>query len=356
MLEAWAWDRLRLLCGALLIGVALAGCATRADQVTVSVGPEFPEIAAANDYAALYTPYAMMATAAYANDNVLTKLNNCPDVAKLGVRQRGDADDTFAFNKTVRGWVAYLQRHAWECRFGVIGSLGCPQRLPGCSPVGGLEFHVWRRMVRGQCRAVVIAFRGSDSKDLGDWQSNFRWLYRLAPKFDQYAQVRTHIGEVIARVKKSGCNGPTIVFAAVGHSLGGGLAQQAAYANGTIRYVYAFDPSPVTGFFDVSAIVRDRNVVGLGVDRAYESGEILALPRILIENIFPPRACGPRVRKVRFSMLTGLPLQQHNMEALTERLRAAARMPGADPRRVEARQAANDCVPSLLMLPLPEIP
>ena len=343
---------LRLLAVA-LCAAALGACASRPDQVDVRVGIDFPQVEPSNNYAALYTPYAMMATSAYAEANVLTP-NYCPDIGRLGVRQPGDSDETFAFNKTVRGWIAYLNRGGWHCRFGVAGNLPCPPRLgPDCKPVGGLGFHVWRRMQGGTCREAVIAFRGTDRNDRGDWTSNFRFLYRLAPRFDQYDQVRTHIRRVVRQIKQSGCNGALLV--ATGHSLGGGLAQQAAYADGTIRYVYAFDSSPVTGIFDVSAILRERNVQGLGIDRAYEAGEILVLPRILIENIVPPLPCSPRTRTVRFNFLMGSPVAHHNMSELTAKMREAAATPGADPRRVLALRDAETCadlpVPPFLLPP-----
>jgi hypothetical protein len=333
-----AWGRALAL---VMLASVLSACATRPDQVDVTVGVDVPQIQASNNYAALYVPYAMMATSAYADDNVLTA-NHCPDTGRLNVRQPGDSDETFAFNKTVRGWVAYLNRHGWHCRFGVSGSLPCPPRLgSGCKPVGGLGFHVWRRMQGGVCREAVIAFRGTDRNDRGDWTSNFRFLHRLVPRFDQYDQVRTHIRRVIAHIKRSGCTGA--LFVATGHSLGGGLAQQAAYADGTIRYVYAFDSSPVTGIFDVSALLRERNVKGLGIDRAYEAGEILVLPRILIENIVPPLPCSPRTRTVRFNFLTGSPVAQHSMSELTTKMREAALTPGADPRRATALRDAQTC-------------
>jgi dienelactone hydrolase len=327
-----------------LLAATLGACATRPDQVDVRVGIDFPYVEGAADYAALYAPYAMMATAAYANENVLGAPNHCPDVGKLGVPQAGDDAETVLYNRTLRDWVRSLNHNHWECRFGVLGSLPCPRRLgPDCKPVGGLGFQVWRRMQRGVCREVAIAFRGTDRHDSGDWTSNFRFLYRLIPRFDQYDQVRTHIRQVVARIKRNGCGGKDTLFVATGHSLGGGLAQQAAYADGTIRYVYAFDSSPITGIFDVSAIVRERNTRGLGVDRAYEAGEILILPRLLIENIVPPWPCNPRVRTVRFNVLSGSPLAQHSINELTAKLREVATTPGADPRRADAERVARDC-------------
>ena len=89
------------------------------------------------------------------------------------------------------------------------------------------------------------------------------------------------------------------------------------YGDNAVLMLVAHDP-------DVSELVRKHSTVGLGVDRAYEQGEILLLPRLIIENIFPPAACNPHIRQVRFNVLHGLPIQQHNMEHLTEQLRVTA--------------------------------
>src|SRR5207342_1532360 len=124
------------------------------------------------------------------------------------------------------------------------------------------------------------------------------------------------------RIERNGCTSADVMFASTGHSLGGGLAQQAAYAHPRFNYVYAFDPSPVTGFFDISAALREANTKDLGIDRAFEAGEILALPRMIIEGIFPPESCNPRVRTVRFNLFSGAPMAQHSMTELTENLRA----------------------------------
>jgi hypothetical protein len=336
-----------------LVALTLGACATQpSNEVRVGVGMQMSQPAPVRDYAALYTPYAMMATAAYTDQFALNSLH-CPDAGRLAMAQAGESATDADYRKTVRGWIGYLHARGWECRFGVYGSLGCPPRAGDCHPVGGLEFHVWRRLQGGSCREVVIAFRGSDKNDAGDWASNLRWLNRLVPKFDQYAQVQTHITQIVQRIKQNGCNGPGTQFVSTGHSLGGGLAQQAAYAEkyGSIKYVYGFDPSPVTGFFDVSDMVRDHSIAGLGVDRAYEQGEILMLPRLIAENIFPPAECRPRVRSVRFNLLTGLPLEQHKIEKLTQQLKVTGSQPGANPRRVFDGPRARGCQGSPLMVP-----
>ena len=338
---------------AVALGALLAGCATQPPtDVRVAIGAASAGDFRAVDYAALYAPYAMMATAAYVEPADFNRAN-CPDPSLL-TRPVADASEA-TYRASVRDWIRQLHGRGWGCDFGVYGNLPCPPRAGvKCKPVGGLQFHVWRRIEGGRCREAVIAFRGTDKTDRGDWASNFRWLYRLAPKFDQYAQVQAHITQIVARIKKNGC-GPGAEFVAVGHSLGGGLAQQAAYADesNSIRYVYAFDPSPVTGFFDVSAIVLAKSTDGLGVDRAYEAGEILALPRAIIENIYPPAECRPRVRTVRFNLLTGFGFSQHKIADLTDRLIVTAKTRGANARRVNDALRARACKggPALLMVP-----
>jgi hypothetical protein len=325
------------------LGWHLAACSMQPrSDVAVTVGTGQPRTEMAKHYAALYLPYAMIAAAAYSDPSVLDARQNCPDVAKLGVRSLSKDERDFAFHRLVRGWVIDLRRHGWECRYGRVGSLPCPMRLPNCVADSGLEFHVWRRMDAVGCREVVVAFRGTDRNDLGDWRANFRWFHRLAPKFDQYDQVRTNIGAILKRADSHGCANAAI--ASTGHSLGGGLAQQAAYASGArIGFVYAFDPSPVTGFFDVSAMVREKSVTGLGIDRTYEAGEILSIPRHIIEGEFMPAACDPRVRHIRFNLLDGNPIAQHSIGDLTENMRLVAREPGADRRLAAGYIAARDC-------------
>jgi DUF2974 family protein len=335
--------------------LTLAACAVQAkDQVYVGVDTQMPQPARARDYAALYAPYAMMATLAYTNPSGLDEAQHCPSYDNLGNAPPGESERDAEFRTTERRWLKDLKGWGWECRFGIYGNLKCPKMYSGCHPVSGLEFHIWRRMVNGHCEAV-IAFRGTDKDDLGDWISNFRWFYRLVPKFDQYAQVQTHITNIVQQIKKHGCNGPGTQIVTAGHSLGGGLAQQAAYAdaNADIHYVYGFDPSPVTGFFDVSELLRKHSTEKLGVDRAFEAGEILALPRMIIENIFPPTACHPRIRIVRFNLLTGLPAAQHSIEELTRQLLKAAAKPGADPRRVDDSLEAQTCkgMPGIMVPP-----
>jgi hypothetical protein len=164
----------------------------------------------------------------------------------------------------------------------------------------------------------VIAFRGTDGNEIGDWLSNFRWFVSRN-YFDQYDQVQKAVPHIVAALARDGCKPARII--ATGHSLGGGLAQHSAYADKRIGYVYAFDPSPVTGLFGVPVPTRSAATENLGIDRVYEAGEILSLPRYLASGVFPTSQCKPRVRIVRFHTVNAPSLvERHRIGNLAQAL------------------------------------
>jgi pimeloyl-ACP methyl ester carboxylesterase len=113
-------------------------------------------------------------------------------------------------------------------------------------------------------------------------------------------------------------------MATAGHSLGGGLAQQAAYAHPEIKQVYAFDSSPVTGFRSVPQPDRDINRKGIVIDRVYERGEILAYIRTFLRRFLPLSLADPSITEIRFNLSKGDPVKQHSMVDLAVRMDRAA--------------------------------
>ena len=273
----------------------------------------------AGPVAARVLPYALLAEQSY-DPQVYATHAIAPRASACGVNGATDcaarADDERAA-RWLKEW-----RYVWSCE----GPDECGVRTVGRSaPVGGLGVQIWAR--KGMpCSEAVIAFRGTVGGDKGDWESNFHWILRAFPIYDQYDQVRDHISDFIGHIERDGCyrKGVTEIVA-VGHSLGGGLAQLAAYSDQRIRRVYAFDPSMVTGFYSVDPPNRDRNVRGLGIERVYELGEVLAYGRLIMLHTIPLSPCNPRVASVRFRVFHGAPIALHSLTDLDNGLLEVAR-------------------------------
>jgi hypothetical protein len=268
------------------IAALVAACAQFPDKVCVGLGTAGYVSQDAAAYAALYLPYAKMAELSY------TDSPGCP--AEAGPR-------------------------GWTCRFGTDAIGLCPARAV-CAP--GLAIQVWRKE---GCGEAVIAFQGTNWTQLGDVLSNFRWFFRTS-QLDEYTQVQFALRKIVARIRAECAKAPII---ATGRSLGGGLAQFAGYLDPQIKYVYAFDPSPVTAYFQVPPKIRERTVQYLGIDRVYETGEALSFPRHLISGMFPASDCRPLVRTVQFNIPAPPSLvARHSMQVLVHAFENAPQVSG----------------------------
>ena len=199
---------------------------------------------------------------------------------------------------------------------------------------------VWRRIEAAHLRvevwentaqaAIAVAFGGTVFDNEKDWLSNLRWF--IPHHRDEYTQVIQTFEQLLCEeFKRRYPAGTQPALFATGHSLGGGLAQQFAYAlpldDGVprVKEVYAFDPSPVTGYFSVPARLRNRNKRDLSIDRVYERGEILALARSLINLVYRTPRRHPAIRAVRYSLFHGWnPIADHSMARLADKIDRAA--------------------------------
>jgi hypothetical protein len=195
-----------------------------------------------------------------------------------------------------------------------------------------LRVEVWTRAEPPQ---VAVAFGGTVFNNMNDWIANLRWF--LPKHDDEYTSIVKVLGPAFVQEYRQRLLDPEWGFLksakiyATGHSLGGGLAQQFAYslsqdgAAPRVSQVFAFDPSPVTGFYSVRKRVRDENRKGLKIDRIYERGEVLAILRSLTSFIYPPSKVNPSIRAVRYSLFyTTNPIAGHSMKVLACKLNVAA--------------------------------
>jgi Lipase (class 3) len=198
-----------------------------------------------------------------------------------------------------------------------------------------LRVEVWHNR---PLNAVVVTFGGTDPKKLADWFANFRWF--IPHHDDEYTQVVKAFQPLFTAKYQQLQGRPDYAFLgnaklyATGHSLGGGLAQEFAYsvpnALGVPRVakVYAFDPSPVTGYYSVDSGLRDSNKQSLAIDRIYQRREILAILRSFMNLIHRPSAQSPVVREVRYNLFTGWnPVHRHSISELSDCLAKATDPP-----------------------------
>jgi hypothetical protein len=172
-----------------------------------------------------------------------------------------------------------------------------------------LRVEIWSNASRN---AVAVTFGGTVFTNITDWKANLRWF--RPHHEDEYTVVVKTFGRDFVTDYLQRSDRPEFAFLrhadifSTGHSLGGGLAQEFAYSLPEnagvprVKKVFAFDPSPVTGFYSVSEDLRDHNKRTLAIDRIYERGEVLAYLRSFTNFFAPPSASSPTIRQVRYNL------------------------------------------------------
>jgi hypothetical protein len=175
---------------------------------------------------------------------------------------------------------------------------------------------------------VALVFRGTRLWNFSDWIANLNWFSRKVQSRDNhYQQVKKCIGLYVNEIQSalspnhlSSKNLSSTVFVGIGHSLGGGLAQQAAYASPEIQSVFAFNSSPVTGFFTTEKKWRQQNSKHLTIYRIEEEGDILSFIRFwggMAIRLKQDKKIYPQRHILRFNFKNQEnAIKQHSMEAL----------------------------------------
>jgi hypothetical protein len=146
----------------------------------------------------------------------------------------------------------------------------------------GLYYETYVLERNGKLTEAVIAFRGTENRPgqtFRDWRSNIAAFLGFEPA--QYAAARAKmvpLVEALSNVLEKH-NGTAKIYA-TGHSLGGGLAQQAGYMSKKILEVYTFNTTPVTNWSQLRFSSDVRNAYPI-FHRVYHGGEFLEKVRFV---------------------------------------------------------------------------
>lgn len=146
----------------------------------------------------------------------------------------------------------------------------------------GLYYETYVLERQDQLVEAVIAFRGTENRSgqtFRDWRSNIAAFFALEPA--QYAVARAELVPLVEALSKviARTDGKPKIYA-TGHSLGGGLAQQAGFMSKDILAVYTFNSSPVTNWSTLRLDGQVRNAYPI-IHRVYHGGEFLEKVRFI---------------------------------------------------------------------------
>jgi pimeloyl-ACP methyl ester carboxylesterase len=187
--------------------------------------------------------------------------------------------------------------------------------------LGGLYLEVWHTTDATGKAVAAIVFRGTRFTSWRDWYANLRWFTKWIPGvLDQYHEASARAAALLQLIRARSTDEVRVITA--GHSLGGGLAQQVAYSSPGVTDVFAFNPSPVTGFYSVAEKVRNECAQKLRIMRIYEHQEVLAYFRDVLRPFYPLTYNSPSIREVGFRFTKGDALVKHGIEKFARGLHA----------------------------------
>jgi hypothetical protein len=310
-LATWAGRSLRLVKSWILIFIFLVVAAAlyfgRQPETEVLVRPAGKMLRDSMPAASLAPEYAQMAVlSALTYNDKLAPAEAIESNKKVKEDERQDvAAERPGLKTCLAAPYANLGLDGWH-----LVSAFPRKAIADAAALHGMQVRAWSKE-----GTLAVAFRGTDFSSPVDWVANSNWFWRYLPRHsDQYSDVAMNIGNDLARYAEERANAgqPIKELVTTGHSLGGGLAQYLAYslpshaALPRVKKVYAFNPSPVTGWFLVPESLRTSNVKSLAIDRVFEHGEVLAYIRWMLGFAVPPRESAPAVREVRFNNIPSI--------------------------------------------------
>jgi len=204
--------------------------------------------------------------------------------------------------------LALLPANGWEERTDIPRT-----KIPGKRQTPDLTYRLWVSTGPARPRVAMWVFRGTYIPQ--DYISNLRWLTFWLGYEDHYEQTTRITDEMVKWIHREyGDN--TVIFTA-GHSLGGGLAQTAAYkACGQIRTVFAFDPTPITHHTARNGCPSSPK----NFYRVFEQSEVLSYLRFVFRKVLGLKEKNPHIMEVKVHLFKGIFVKGHSMQQLASEL------------------------------------
>jgi hypothetical protein len=271
----WLW--ITGVCAALVGCVAmLFSCASmhqkKSDVYRREAGGRLEPWKTVQEASEIHWPYAWSAVASYQDSD---------DPKRRPLKTSPGCPEPHEF-LSGRGWVQWTELPSIKPRAGEKYA-DAAQRMRDVH----LRAEVWSNAAT---RQIVVAFGGTAASSWNDWKSNFRWVF--FNREDEYTVLTDIFVPAFVQEFKRREREPESAWLkdariiSTGHSLGGGLSQRFAYSLQaksdipTVKEVYAFDPSPVSG--KRSSPNFPEQAQGLTIYRIYNRGEVLASLRSLV--------------------------------------------------------------------------
>ena len=256
----------------------LSGCASidqkQSDVYRREAGGKLEPWKTVQEASVIHWPYAWSAVASYQDSD---------DPKRKPLEASSTCPEPHAF-LSERGWVQWTELPSLKPRAGEPYAIAA-QAMRDVH----LRAEVWSDATTKQ---VVVAFGGTAGSSLDDWKANLRWILAFFDPKDEYTVLTDTFVPTFVREYQRRESEPDWAWLkdariiSTGHSLGGGLSQRFAYSlqakSGipTVKEVYAFDPSPVSGKRSSPDFTEQAH--DLTIYRIYNRGEILASLRSLV--------------------------------------------------------------------------
>jgi hypothetical protein len=205
--------------------------------------------------------------------------------------------------------LALLPASGWEERTEIPRT-----KITGKRQTPDLTYRLWVSTGPARPRVAMWVFRGTYLFPQ-DYISNLRWLTFWLGYEDHYEQTTRITDEMVKWIHHE-YGDDTVIFTA-GHSLGGGLAQTAAYkACGAIRTVFAFDSTPITHHTARRGCPSSPKTFY----RIYEQSEILSYLRLLFRKVLGLNETDPHIVEVKVHLFNGIFVKGHSVVQLASEL------------------------------------